>query len=57
MKLLDPKEEIALLEKHLLYYQDLLDKSIESNEELAKSKALLHEIKKIKIRLEEIKNI
>jgi hypothetical protein len=49
------KAEIEALESELTRYQQLLDKSIEANEELAKTKAIFHELKMIQERLAEIK--
>lgn len=51
----EQEEELSLLENELVRYQIILDKSIEANEEFAKTKDIFHEIKKIQIKINEIK--
>ena len=48
-------EELAFLEIELARYQILLDKSIEANDEFKKTKDIFHELKKIKVKIDEIK--
>jgi hypothetical protein len=55
MQTQDQKAEITALEIELTRYQLLLDRSIEANEELAKTKAIFHELKIVKERLMEMK--
>jgi len=51
----DRKSEIETLESELTRYKLLLDKSIEANEEFAKTKAIFHELKMIQEKLAETK--
>jgi hypothetical protein len=51
----DLKAEISALELKMTEYQGLLDKSFEENEEFGKTKKIFHELKKIKERLDELK--
>jgi hypothetical protein len=53
----DQKSEIATLEIQLADYQKLLDRSIEENEEFAKTKAIFHDLKMIKDRLDKLKGV
>jgi len=53
----DQKSEIATLEIRLADYQKLLDRSIEENEEFAKTKVIFHDLKMIKDRLDKLKGV
>jgi hypothetical protein len=49
--------EIAVLETLLAHYQCMLNKSLEEDEEFEKTKKIFHEIRKIKEKLEDVKNL
>jgi hypothetical protein len=51
----DHETEKAELEIQLTHYEKMLDKSISANEEFAKTRAIFRELKKIKDRLEVLK--
>jgi hypothetical protein len=55
MKPKDVQEEIASLEAKLEKYEILLNNSIDANEEFAKTRAVLHELRKIRQKLDKMK--
>ena len=48
---------IAELERQVIYYEKLLDKSIANNEILANTKAILHKLKELSKELTELKKL
>jgi hypothetical protein len=55
MQPVDYEAEKAELEIQLTHYEKLLDKSISDNEEIARTRTIFRELKKIKDRLEVLK--
>ena len=55
MKPIDAQEEIASLEAKLEKYEILLNQSIDANEEFAKTRAVLHELREIREKLDRMK--
>ena len=53
----DLTAEIAALEIQMTEYQRMLDKSFADNQEFAITKKIFHELKKIKERLDELKEM
>jgi hypothetical protein len=53
----DAQKEIASLEAELEKYEILLDKSIDANEEFAKTRAVLHELREIREKLDKMKGV
>lgn len=53
----DLQAEIAALEIQLKHFENLLDQSIINNEVLAKTKLILHEVKKVSEKLNELKRL
>jgi hypothetical protein len=51
----DAQKEIASLEAELEKYKILLDKSIDANEEFARTRAVLHELREIREKLNKMK--
>jgi hypothetical protein len=51
----DAQKEIASLEAELEKYEILLDQSIDANEEFAKTRAVLHELREIREKLDKMK--
>ena len=57
MSLHQLETEIATLEKRVKYFENLLEVSIKNNEVLGKTKAILHEIKKLSEKLNALKRL
>jgi hypothetical protein len=55
MKPKDAREEIASLEEKLEKFEILLNQSIDANEEFAKTRAVLHELREIREKLDKMK--
>jgi hypothetical protein len=57
MSIPDIETEISFLENRLAHFEYLLDLSIKNNDVLTRTKAILHEVKKLSEKLNELKRV
>jgi hypothetical protein len=57
MSVHDLEIEMIALEKRLAHFEDLLELSIKNNDTLTRTRAILHEVKKLSEKLNELKRV